>query len=164
MDNREYGLFNLHEENNCLLILLSDEEISEEKGDEEVVVLYHDSKVIGYRIFNFVRYAKIKYSGIIFLPSPLLVNVINSVLENHSLDTIKFKENSGYIVKLDDNGVRRVFAKEGTFLRDFSISKGKFVTYYELYINSENENELIEIDEDIKEGVDFFKMEEKSND
>lgn len=129
-----------------------------------MTTLYHEDVVIGYRIFNFIRYAKIKYSGIIFLPSAPLVSVINSVLENNGQDPISVKNASGYIVKFDEFNTRRVYATEGTFLRDMSVSKGKFVTYHELYIASENEDELIEIEEDIKEGTDFFKMEEKGND
>ena len=164
MDNRNYGLFNHHEEDNTLLILFSDAKITSTIKDGEVVSLYHGDELIGYQIINFVRYVKIKYSGIIFLPSPLLVNVINSVLENHGLNTISVKNSSGYIVKKDSNGVKRVYATEGTFLRDMSVSKGRFVSYFDLYIKVDNENELIMIEEEIKEGTDFFKMEEKSND
>lgn len=164
MDKRNYGLFNLHEEDNTLLILFNDSKITKEIKHDEVTTLYHEDEKVGYRIFNFIRYAKIKYSGIIFLPSAPLVSVINSVLENNNEDTISVKNASGYIVKLDEKGKRRVYATEGTFLRDMSVSKGKFVTYHELYIASDNEDELIEIEENIKEGTDFFKMEEKAND
>ena len=155
-----YGLFNEHEDNGNLLILFAEEDFDTEENRDEVTIFYKRGQVVGYAISNFIRYAKIKYSGIVFLPSKPLIDVINSVLENNGLDTLEFKKQSGYIVK-NDEGIKKVYALEGTFLRDKTISKGKFCTYYDLYITSENENDLIVIDEDIKEGTDFFQMEEK---
>lgn len=157
---KDYGIYNNHELDNTLLILFSDEEVTNSKKKDEIEVLYHDIKIIGYKISNFIRYAKIKYSGIIFLPSNTLVDVINSVLKNHQLETLEYKTSSGYITKRNGNNLG-VFALKGTFLRDQSISKGKFVTYFDLYIKNENSDELITIDESIKEGVDFFQMEVK---
>ena len=155
-----YGLFNEHEDNGNLLILFKDDDFDVEENREEVTIFYKLGKVVGYAIPNFIRYAKIKYSGIVFLPSKPLIDVINSVLENNNLDTLDFKKESGYVVKTDEN-VKKVYASEGTFLRDKTISKGRYCTYYDLYIKSDNENDLITIDEDIKEGTDFFQMEEK---
>ena len=54
-----------------------------------------------------------------------------------------------------------VYCLKGTFLRDQTISKGKYCTYHDLYIKSDNENELIVINENIKEFIDFFQMEEQ---
>ena len=155
-----YGLFNEHEDNGNLLILFASEDYDAEENRDEVTIFYKKGQVVGYAISNFIRYAKIKYSGIVFLPSKPLIDVINSVLENNGLDTLEFKKQSGYVVKLD-GGIKKVYALEGTFLRDKTISKGRFCTYFDLYITSENENDLIVIDEDIKEGTDFFQMEEK---
>ena len=155
-----YGLFNEHEDNGNLLILFSNEDYDVEENREEVSIYYRRGQVVGYGISNFIRYAKIKYSGIVFLPSMPLIDVINSILENNGLDILEFKKQSGYVVKTDKD-VKKVFALEGTFLRDKTISKGRFCTYHDLYITAENENDLIVIDEDIKEGTDFFQMEEK---
>lgn len=155
-----YGLFNEHEDNGNLLILFKEEDFDVEKNRKDVTVFYKRGEVVGYAIPNFIRYAKIKYSGIVFLPSKPLIDVINSVLENNDLETLDFKKESGYVVKTDEN-TKKVFALEGTFLRDKTISKGRYCTYYDLYIKSENESDLITIDEDIKEGTDFFQMEEK---
>ena len=58
--DKNYGLFNQHEEDNTLLILFSDEEITNAKSHGEVQTLYHNDELIGYRFINFVRYAKIK--------------------------------------------------------------------------------------------------------
>jgi len=157
---KEYGLFNHHDDNNTVVILFTDEKINNKKRLNEVTTLFHDNKLIGYQIDNFVRYAKIKYSGIIFLPSNILIDVINNILIDEGLETLDYKKESGYVTKMNNNKLG-VFAKEGTFLRDETISKGRFCTYYDLFINSEKENELIIIDEDIKENIDFFMMEEK---
>ena len=155
-----YGLFNEHEDNGNLLILFKEEDFDTEVNEKEVTIFYKRGEVVGYAIPNFIRYAKIKYSGIVFLPSKPLIDVINSVLENNDLETLEFKKESGYVVKMNGNQ-RMVYAKEGTFLRDESISKGRYCTYFDLFIEVENKNDLITIEEDIKEGVDFFMMEEK---
>lgn len=153
---RQYGLFNHHLDNNTLVILFSDDPVTQKLSSGEVDVLYHEDKVVGYSIANFIRYAKIKYSGILFLPSKTLIDVINNVLKNNNLEELEYKKESGYIVLN-----KKVFAKEGTFLRDETISKGRYCSYFDLYIEKEDDHELIIIDEDIKDNTDFFKMEEK---
>ena len=157
---KNYGLYNYHDKNATVLILFSNLEINKKVNGEEVNVLYHDEIIVGYEINDFIRYAKIKYSGIIFLPSNPLIDVINAILDNNNLENIDYKKESGYITKLNNNKMM-VYAKQGTFLRDESISEGRYCTYHDLYIEVENENDLIIIDEDIKEGVDFFLSEEK---
>ncbi len=156
---KNYGIFNNHELDNTLLILLSDEKTtSVNQLNKEVEVLYHNEDICGYRIKNFIRYAKIKYSGIIFLPADPLIDVINSILTDNNLNRLEYKTGSGYITKLND-GVMGVYAKEGTFLRDGTISKGRFCTYHDLYIENDTPNALVEIKEQVLEGIDFFKTE-----
>lgn len=156
---KEYGLYNNHELDNTLLVKFSDETITKSVSlSEEMEVIYSGDKVAAYKIRNFIRYAKIKYSGIIFLPIDPLIDVINSVFAKYKLENLDYKRSSGYITKLD-NDVLRVFALKGTFLRDGDISKGRYCSYYDLYIN--NEKELIEIKENVMENIDFFKMEAK---
>ena len=155
-----YGLFNLHEDNDTLLVLFSDVSINKKENHGEVNVLFHGQDLIGYEIPNFIRFAKIKYSGILFLPSKVLIDVINAILENEKLEPLDYKKSSGYEIKTIDNK-KVVYAIEGTFLRDRSISKGKTCTYFDLYIDNENVNDVIYIEEDIRDGTDFFQMEEK---
>ena len=151
-----YGIFNNHELDNTLLVKFSDDEVTNiKKLSEEMELLYHEDKLVSYRIKNFIRYAKIKYSGIIFLPNNPLIDVINSILSKYNLENLDYKKGSGYITRIND-GVMKVFATEGTFLRDGSISKGHYCSYHDLYIDSENENSEIVINEYIKEGRDFF--------
>ena len=152
---KEYGLYNLHHLDNSVVILFSDKKSNKEKNLGEVDILYHDEQKVGYRLKNFIRYAKIKYSGIIFLPNNPLIDVINSILSKYNLENLEYKKGSGYITRVND-GVMQVYATEGTFLRDGTISKGRFCTYYDLYIDHEDEHSPIVINEYIKEGRDFF--------
>ena len=155
-----YGVYNNHELDNTLLILISEIKPtrSEEKG--EIDILYHEDKIVGYKIKNFLRYAKIKYSGIIYLPANPLIDVINGVLARYNLETLDYKHGSGYLTKRNDN-VMMVYCLKGTFMRDYQISKGQYCSYYDLYIKDENDKRLFEIDENIKENVDFFLSEVK---
>ena len=74
-----YGIYNNHELDNTLLVLFSDKKSNrQERLNEMIEVLYYDSEPIGYRIRNFIRFAKIKYSGIIFLPINPLIDIIKS--------------------------------------------------------------------------------------
>ena len=154
----EYGVYNNHELDNTLLILFSDSPIEERKElSEEMVVLYSSNKVVGYKIENFIKYAKIKYSGIIFLPNNLLIDVINSILSKYGLETLAYKTSSGYITKKDGNHLR-VFALKGTFLRDMKVSKGQYCSYYDLYINEDLN--LVELSDTSLEDIDFFQIKE----
>ena len=151
-----YGVFNNHELDNTLLLSFSDKEVNRvESLSDEMEVLYHNSDLVGYRIKNFLRYAKIKYSGIIFLPNKPLIDVINSILYKYNLEQLDYKKSSGYITRIND-GKMMVFATPGTFLRDGSISKGRYCTYHDLFIDNEESNSLIVINEYIKENADFF--------
>ena len=154
-----YGIYNHHELDNTLLVLFSDAPVTSKKElSNEMEVLYNGDEVVGYRISNFIRYAKIKYSGIIFLPANPLIDVINSVLNKYKLETLEYKNQSGYMTRIND-GKMMVFALEGTFLRDETISKGRYCSYHDLYINDDDKS-LILINENIKENIDFFQMEE----
>lgn len=155
-----YGLYNNHQLDNSVLIIFSSLKANKEKNIGEVDILYHDEEIVGYRIKNFIRYAKIKYSGIIFLPAPILIDVINSILAKYQLELLAYRLSSGYVTKKNNNHMM-VFATPGTYLRDQSISKGKYCSYYDLDIKIENDKDLFIIDEDIKENVDFFLTEEK---
>ena len=157
---KEYGIYNHHEYNDTLLVLFSDQEITKVDDLGEVEVIYAQDRLAGYRIKQFIRYAKIKYSGLIFLPADPLIDVINTILRKYHLETLAYKNHSGYVTKVNDNKVM-VYASSGAFLRDESISHGRFCTYYDLYIQNENEHLLAVFDENIKENQDFFKMEVK---
>ena len=151
----QYGIFNYHEDNNELVILFDEGRNKKEKINDEISLLKKDDQVVGYAINNFIKYAKIKYSGIIFLPNNALIDVINSILKNNNLETLSYKDNSGYEIKLINNQ-KVVFVKEGTFLKDESISKGHVCTYDDLFIKNDKMNEVLLLDNDSKINVDFF--------
>ena len=155
-----YGFYNNHELDNTLLIIFSESKCDRFIDLGEMDVLYAGEDIVGYRFKNFIRYAKIKYSGIIYFPANPLIDIVNSILEKHHLEKLAYKKNSGYFTKKNEDKLM-VFASEGTFLRDQSISKGKYCSYYDLDIKVENDHELFVIDENIREGVDFFKTEVK---
>ena len=155
-----YGIYNNHELDNTLLVLFSDKKVTRSVNLGEVDILYHDDERVGYKLKNFIRYAKIKYSGLIYLPTNLLIDVINTVLERFDLEKLDYKHGSGYITR-KNNDKMMVFCEAGAFMRDYQISNGVFCSYYDLYIKDENDKRLFEIDEDIKENVDFFLAEVK---
>ncbi len=158
---KNYGIYNQHEYDNTLVIKFSDKEFNcTIRLSEEYETRYYNEELVSYCIYDFIRYAKIKYSGIIFLPADPLIDVINSVLAKYNKELLAYRKESGYITKRN-NGVLMVYATPGTFLRDGTISEGRYVTYYDLYIEHENEHFLIEINEDVPENIDFFKMEAK---
>ncbi len=155
-----YGVYNHHELDNTLLLLFSEHKANKIEDLGEVEVLCFGDELVAYRIKNFIRYAKIKYSGIIYLPNNILIDIINSVLEKYQLEKLSYKKESGYVTKKNLDQLM-VYVKEGVFLRDQTVSKGKYCSYYDLYIDDDDDQRLFVIDENIQEGLDFFKTEEK---
>jgi len=153
-----YGMYNNHKLDNTLLLIFSCEKFNRSISlSKEMEILYKDDEVVGYRIKNFIRYAKIKYSGIIFLPANPLIDVINSILRKYNLEPLGYKKSSGYVTRKNEDKLM-VFALKGTYMIDGNISKGQFCTYHDLDIN--DDQSLFVIDEEIKENIDFFSMEE----
>lgn len=153
-----YGIYNNHKLDNTLLILFSELKENRSKAlSGEFELLFNDETLIGYRIKNFIRFVKIKYSGIIFLPARPLIDVINSILDKYHQEKLGYKSSSGYITKRNGKDLM-VYVNEGTFMIDGSISKGQYCSYYDLDINEDKS--LMVINENIRENVDFFSMEE----
>ena len=155
-----YGIYNNHELDNTLLVLISDKKTTRSESKGEIDILYHNDKIVGYKIKNFLRYAKIKYSGIIYLPANPLIDVINGILERYNLEKLDYKHGSGYITK-KNNEEMMVYCQAGTYMRDYQISKGQYCSYYDLYIKDDNDKRLFKIDEAILEHKDFFLSEVK---
>ena len=155
-----YGIYNNHELDNTLLVLISDKKATRSESKGEIDILYHNDKIVGYKIKNFLRYAKIKYSGIIYLPANPLIDVINGILERYNLEKLDYKHGSGYITKKNNEDMM-VYCQVGTYMRDYQISKGQYCSYYDLYIKDDNDKRLFKIDEAILEDKDFFLSEVK---
>ena len=67
-----------------------------EKG--RVSVIYSGDEIIGYNIFNIKDIIKIRNEGMIYLPSPQLIEVINTTLINAGVEPLEVLDNSGYFV------------------------------------------------------------------
>lgn len=69
----------------------------------DVVALYYHDELIGINIFNISKIIKIKAKGLIPLINDDVLNVINHVLENASLNKLEPLSNSGFkIAKIID--------------------------------------------------------------
>ena len=66
--------------------------------NSDVTIIYHDSEIIGYNIFNISKIVKIKTQGLIYYPSDVFIDIINSILKNHQLDTLAYYSHSGYVI------------------------------------------------------------------
>lgn len=153
-------MYYYHENNDTLSLLFSLDKVDKVVSKNEVLVLYHNSKIVGYKIPNIMRFVKIKYHGIIYAANNIVIDIINSVLERNGLETIAYKNDSGYHIKKEGN-FKGVYAEKGIFMRDEKISSGQFCSYYELYIDNENPNQLVETNDE-QEGLDIFTSKEIS--
>jgi len=76
----------------------NDLSMSETKRFHDIEVIYHDERIIGYNIFNISKIIKIKTKGLIYLPSHLFIDVINSILSNAKLPLLNYLSSSGYLI------------------------------------------------------------------
>lgn len=72
--------------------------VNKREKHNEIIILKNNDEVLGYVIMNLSSYCKIKINGTIFLPNDQLIDLINDILINNKLDTLSYKENSGYII------------------------------------------------------------------
>lgn len=63
---------------------------------DNVVRIYKDNDLIGINILDFSEIVKIKSHGLIPLPNKKLIDIINSILTNHNIDTLPYKTESGF--------------------------------------------------------------------
>jgi tRNA-binding protein len=64
----------------------------------DITVIYHNSEIIGYNIFNISKIVKIKTKGLIYYPSDVFIDIINSILRNQQLDILAHYSHSGYVI------------------------------------------------------------------
>lgn len=85
--------------NSLYIHLRRDYQIKDEtKFFNDVEVLYKQKEPIVYMIHNISRYTKIWMDGYIYLPSKILLDVINSILVNAGLEPLAYKDKSGFII------------------------------------------------------------------
>ena len=183
---KNYSLFYSYKTLGDVLLINIDDRflVNKEKRKNNIVCLYHDDVLVGINIFDISKIIKIKSQGMIYLPSPSLIDVINSLLANNGIETLMNKEHSGYVIgRIVDNnkllevdinnqileipfegnlniGQKVVVATIGTYLNNGKIVKDypHLCSYQDLGI-MDNEDILI-IEEDAIIGEDFFMMEE----
>lgn len=68
------------------------------KRIKDVVAIYDDKQLIGYNIFNISEIIKIKMVGILYHPENIFIDIVNSILKNAGLETLSYKEESGFVV------------------------------------------------------------------
>ena len=68
----------------------------ETKFSNDVEVLYKEKEPIVYMIHNISRYAKIWMDGYIYLPTKIMIDVVNSILINAGLEPLAYKTESGF--------------------------------------------------------------------
>ena len=188
-----YSLYYSYPTLGDVLIVIFDNENKptshERKGNVEVI--YNKEDIIGYNIFNIQNIIKIRSQGLIYLPSPTLVEVINSILINAKLEPLAIKQESGYVIAevkeikdLDDNKklaslnigkeiVQAYIKNKGLMIKqkvvvakaNTRLNNGALVK--EGHICTEKElsvselDEILILDDDEEVGKDFFMMEEK---
>ena len=151
---KNYSLFYSYRGIGDVLIIIFDNELkpTSSKTRGSVTVIYHDDEIIGYNIVNIKEIIKIRSEGKIYLPSPALIKVINSILINAKLPPLEEQKDSGYFTALVseindkyievsfDNeklhaakyenakkGDKVVITKSGTLLANGQTFKEKFV-------------------------------------
>lgn len=95
-----YSLFYSYQTMGDVLIVIfnNEKKATSHKRKGNVEVIYNNDEVIGYNIFNVQNFLKIKSQGLIYLPSPTLVEVINTVLINAKIEPLGIKKESGYVI------------------------------------------------------------------
>ena len=87
---KQYSLFYSYKNIGDVLIVIFDNDKkptrSERKGNVEVI--YNQEDIIGYNIFDIRNIVKIKTEGLIYLPSPALISVINTILKNNKVEEL----------------------------------------------------------------------------
>ena len=81
-----------------LIIFNNSLTMTRKENHGRIVAIYHDDELIGYNIFDIKEIIKIKSEGMIYLPNPALIEVINSMLINEKLPTLEPFEESGYVI------------------------------------------------------------------
>ena len=160
----KYGLINHFEKINAYLsiILLDGHENISPSQDEDMLVYERDNKIYRIDIFNLKKYVKVKFQGLIYLPSYELIAILNGYLGKYNIMLSSKDESGFYIDKIDNHYLVKV--KKDTLLANGTFVKfDRIATNKDLDIN-ENDESIILDDEEINDldvGKDFFQMEEK---
>ncbi|MCH5180521.1 MAG: DUF4479 domain-containing protein [Erysipelotrichales bacterium] len=95
---KDYALFYDYHTIGDVLLIVKDLDTKPDKKvvSGDVVSLYKNDKLIGINIFNISSVLKIKSKGLIVLPMKEMIDVINNILTNAEVETLDYKEESGF--------------------------------------------------------------------
>lgn len=65
---------------------------------DSIAALYAGKELTGINVFDFSKVVKLKSKGILFAPRKELLDVLNAMLQNASLPSLPYREDSGYKV------------------------------------------------------------------
>jgi len=106
-----YCLYYIHKSNDAIKDVLMvyfgvSAQPTRKKSFGDIDVLMNE-KPIAYVLNNFSKLCKVKINGTIFLPNNALIDLINSELKNANLETLSYKDESGFVVgkilKIEEN-------------------------------------------------------------
>lgn len=96
----KYSIYYSYKEIGDVLLIVFDQKAMPtsfiQKSD--VTVIYHNGEIIGYNIFNISKIVKIKTKGLIYYPSNIFIDIINSILKNNQFDILAHYSHSGYFI------------------------------------------------------------------
>ncbi len=97
---RHYSLFYSYKHIGDVLIIIfnNDKKSTKNVRKGQVEIIYHENEIIGYNIFDIRNVVKIKTEGLIYLPSPAFINVINAILKNNGAEELDYVKESGYFI------------------------------------------------------------------
>lgn len=95
---KDYALFYDYHTIGDVLLVTKDLETKPDKviKNGDVTSLYKKDELIGINIFNISNVIKIKSKGLIVLPMKEMIDVINDILRNANVETLDYKEHSGF--------------------------------------------------------------------
>lgn len=63
-----------------------------------IIAYYKNAVLMGYRLLDFSKIMKIKANGKIYLPSKIVIDIINSMLDRRGFENLSYNSTSGYLI------------------------------------------------------------------
>ncbi len=93
---KEYAMFYRYVKHHDVLVVVFNygNKATHYVRNSDLGIAYSNDRVIAYNFFNISKIVKIRAKGIIYLPSDILVDLLNSLLGKN--EKIDYKKDSGY--------------------------------------------------------------------